>query len=169
LLKNPSATMQALQYPDILTTSKAAAWLPFGPSEAAKQQAIAIQKLEAELTGESLSSVKNVRNQREFSTLGEALTAGLNANNGQDGVQQALQTIKQKMAVAHAQVYATAGKEIPNQYAGMADPAYTSPTLHGAPNPYYTGATYEPAASSSAGGGGAGKTYTYNPKTGQLE
>jgi hypothetical protein len=167
LLKNPSATMQALQYPDILTTSKAAAWLPFGPSEAAKQQAIAIQKLEAELTGESLSSVKNVRNQREFSTLGEALTAGLNANNGQDGVQQALQTIKQKMAVAHAQVYATAGKEIPNQYAGMADPAYTSPTLHGAPNPYYTGATYEPAASSSAGG--AGKTYTYNPKTGQLE
>jgi hypothetical protein len=169
LMKNPAATMQALQYPDILTTSKAAAWLPFGPSEAAKQQAIAIQKLEAELTGESLSSVKNVRNQREFNTLGEALTAGLNANNGQEGVQSALQTIKQKMATAHAQVYATAGKEIPNQYAGLADPAYTSPTLHGAPNPYYTGATYAPAPSSPAGGGGGGKTYTYNPKTGQLE
>jgi hypothetical protein len=166
LLKNPSATMQALQYPDLLTTSKAAAWMPFGPSEAAKQQAIAIQKLEAELTGESLSNVKNVRNVREFSTLGEAVTAGLNANNGQEGVQKALEAIKQKMAVAHAQVYATAGKEIPNQYAGLADPAYTSPTLHGAPNPYYTGATYEPTATPAGGGG---KTYTYNPKTGQLE
>jgi hypothetical protein len=170
LLKNMPATMQALQYPDLLTTSKLSAWLPFGPSEAAKQQAIAMQKLEAGLTGESLSNVKNVRNQREFSTLGEALTAGLNANNGQDGVQQALQAIKQKMAIAHAQVYATAGKQIPNQYSGLADPAYTSPTLHGAPNPYYTGATYEPAPSSSTGGGGGGgKTYTYNPKTGQLE
>lgn len=153
LLKNPQATMTALQYPDLLTTSKAAAWLPIGPSEAAKQQAVAIEKLEAELTGESLSNVKNVRNQREFNTLGEALTAGLNPNNGQAGVVQALQSIKQKMAVAHAQVYATAGKEIPNQYAGLADPAYTSPTLHGAPNPYYTGATYEPAPSGGGGGG----------------
>ena len=151
LLKNMPATMKALSDPDILTTSKWAAWNPLGPSEEVKQQAIAIQKLEAGLTGESLSSVKNVRNLREFNTLGEAVTAGLNANNGPQGVQDALNAIKQKMAVAHAQVYATAGKQIPNQYAGLADSAYTSPTLNGKPNPYYTGATYEPAPQ---GGGG---------------
>ena len=151
LLKNMPATMKALSDPDILTTSKWAAWNPLGPSEEVKQQAIAIQKLEAGLTGESLSNVKNVRNKLEFNTLGEALTAGLNANNGPQGVQDALNAIKQKMAVAHAQVYATAGKQIPNQYAGLADSAYTSPTLNGKPNPYYTGATYEPAPQ---GGGG---------------
>ena len=155
LLKNMPATMKALSDPDILTTSKWAAWNPLGPSEEVKQQAIAIQKLEAGLTGESLSNVKNVRNQREFSTLGEALTAGLNANNGPQGVQDALNAIKQKMAVAHAQVYATAGKQIPNQYAGLADPTFTSPTLNGKPNPYYTGATYEPAPKGGAAGGGA--------------
>ena len=102
LLKNMPATMKALSDPDILTTSKWAAWNPLGPSEEVKQQAIAIQKLEAGLTGESLSSVKNVRNLREFNTLGEAVTAGLNANNGPQGVQDALNAIKQKMAVAHA-------------------------------------------------------------------
>ena len=155
LLKNMPATMKALSDPDILTTSKWAAWNPLGPSEEVKQQAIAIQKLEAGLTGKSLSNVKNVRNQREFSTLGEALTAGLNANNGPQGVQDALNAIKQKMAVAHAQVYATAGKQIPNQYAGLADPTFTSPTLNGKPNPYYTGATYEPAPKGGAAGGGA--------------
>ena len=145
LLNNMPATMKALSDPDILTTSKWAAWNPLGPSEEVKQQAIAIQKLEAGLTGESLSNVKNVRNQREFSTLGEALTAGLNANNGPQGVQKALEAIKQKMAVAHAQVYATAGKQIPNQYAGLADPTFhVSPTLNGKPNPYFTtGATYK--------------------------
>ena len=151
LLKNMPATMKALSDPDILTTSKWAAWNPLGPSEDVKQQAIAIQKLEAGLTGESLQNVKNVRNKLEFNTLGEALTAGLNANNGPQGVQDALNAIKQKMAVAHAQVYATAGKQIPNQYAGLADPRYTSPTLNGKPNPYFTGATYEPAPQ---GGGG---------------
>ena len=142
LLNDIPSTMKALAAPDFLTTSKLGAWLP-GYGEDTKKQAIAIQKLEAGLTGESLQSVKNVRNQREFATLGEALTAGLNANNGTEGVQKALEAIKQKMATAHAQVYATAGKEIPTQYSGLADPAYTSPTIDGKPNPYYTGATYE--------------------------
>jgi hypothetical protein len=159
LLKNMPATMKALSDPDILTTSKFAPWNPFGPSEATRQQAIAIQKLEAGLTGEALSSVKNVRNLREFNTLGEALTAGLNVNNGPEGVQRALEAIKQKMAVAHAQVYATAGKEIPYQYAGLADSAYTSKTLdNGQPNPYYTGATYAPPP--KAGGEGQGPAGT---------
>ena len=76
------ATMKALSDPDILTTSKWAAWNPLGPSEEVKQQAIAIQKLEAGLTGESLSSVKNVRNLREFNTLGEAVTAGSTPTTG---------------------------------------------------------------------------------------
>ena len=155
LLKNMPATMKALADPGLLTTSKWAAWNPLGPSEEVKQQAIAIQKLEAGLTGESLSNVKNVRNKLEFNTLGEALTAGLNANNGPQGVQKALEAIKQKMAVAHAQVYATAGKQIPNQYAGLADPTFTSPTLNGKPNPYFTGATYEPAPQGGTVAGGS--------------
>ena len=151
LLGNMDATMTALSAPDILTTSKWAANLPIGYSDAVKQQAVQIQKLEAGLTGESLQSVKNVRNQREFGTLGEALTAGLNANNGKQGVQQALLDIQRKMAATHANVYATAGKQIPNQYAGMADPSYTSPTINGTRNPYFTGATYEPPQQTAQG------------------
>ena len=148
LLNDMPSTMQALAKPDVLTTSKGANLIPsgtplIGTCPEAKQQAIAIDKLEAELTGEGLSTTKNVRNQREFGTLGEALTAGLNVNNGQQWVQQALQDIQKKFAAAHAQVYAVAGKQIPAQYAGQADPRYTSRTLDGAANPYYTGASYE--------------------------
>ena len=87
----------------------------------------------------------------EFQTLGEAKTAGLNANNGQDGVQRALDDIAHRTAVAHAQIYATAGKEIPGQYAGLADPSFTSPTIDGKPNPHYTGATYEATKINSPG------------------
>jgi hypothetical protein len=148
LMKNPDATMEALSKPDLLTTSKAANMIPsgtplIGTSSEVKQQAIAIQKLMAGLTGEGLMSAKNVRTQREFSTLGEALTAGLNVNNGKEGVMQALTDIKKRFATAHAQVYAVAGKKIPSDYYGLADPRYTSPTMDGAVNPYYTGATEE--------------------------
>lgn len=168
LLNNMPATMKALAAPDLLTTSKAAAWLPsgLGYGEDVRQAAIAKEKLIAGLTGESLSNVKNVRNQREFSTLGEALTAGLNANNGQQGVQDALNSIKQRMATAHANVYATAGKEIPYQYNNMADPSYTSPTINGQPNPYFTGATYEkpPQNQGAPVIGGPGAAYDALPR-----
>ena len=138
LLKDLPSTMTALKTPDILTTSKLAASLPgfISPSDVTKQQAIAIEKLEAELTGSGLSEVKNVRNQREFGTLGEALIAGLNANNGPEGVRQALLDIKNKFATTHAQAYAVAGKQIPVELAGLADQTYLDKN-----SPYYTGAT----------------------------
>jgi hypothetical protein len=180
LLKNPDATMEALSKPDVLTTSKAASWIPsgtpiVGASDAAKQQAIAIQKLMAELTGEGLQSAKNVRTQREFGTLGEALTAGLNVNNGKQGVIDALADIQKKFATAHAQVYAVAGKQIPYQYGGLADPKYTSPTWDGQPNPYYTGATYEEPPKeekdkvSFKSVEQPTATHRYNPATGKIE
>lgn len=158
LLNDMPSTMQALAAPDLLTTSKVASWLPFGYSDAVKQQAVAKEKLEAALSAEALSGMKNVRNQREFNTIGESLTAGLNPNNGPQGVQQALQSIQQRLSALHANVYAAAGKEIPNQYSGMADPSYTSQTNQdGTPNPYFTGATYEKPPTQTAQGGGGGQ------------
>ena len=160
LLANMPATMKALQYPSLLTTSGAAATASafgVGVPDDVKKQAVAAQQLIAGLTGESLSTIKNLRNQREFNTLGIAATAGLNANNGEDGVRKALEGMKAKAASAHANVYATAGKTIPSQYSGLADERYTSKTIDGRDNPYYTGATYEPKDSGDTSGGGGGK------------
>jgi hypothetical protein len=151
--------MKALQLPGLLTTSGAAATasaLGIGVPDDIKQAAVTAQQLIASLTGESLTTIKNLRNRREFDTLGTAATAGLNANNGEDGVRKALEAMKTKAASAHANIYATAGKVIPNQYSGLADERYTSKTLDGKDNPYYTGATYEPKDSGSGSGSGSG-------------
>ena len=156
LLGNMDATMAALKYPSLLTTSGLAAGLPdwsvggYGlPDEATKQAAVAAQTLIAGLTGESLSTIKNLRNGREFNTLGTAATGALNANLGKAGVQKALEAMRDKFATADANVYAVAGKQIPNQYTGKADDRYLSKTYEGVDNPYYTGATYEPPDSKS--------------------
>jgi hypothetical protein len=174
LLSNMDATMAALKYPSLLTTSGLAAGLPdwnvggYGlPDEATKQAAVAAQTLVANLTGESLSTIKNLRNGREFATLGQAATGALNANLGREGVQKALEAIKKKFDTADANAYAVAGKQIPNQYNGLADERYLNKTWEGIDNPYYTGATYEPPDSKTksgdgsqaappAGGGGSG-------------
>jgi len=178
LLGDINGTMKALSTPDILTTGKGAAAihnLPvvgslISPSDTTRALAHDIQTLKAELTGQGLTDVKNVRNRMEFETLGNALTAALDAGNSPEAVKAALINIKRKFAVAKAQALATAGKPIPDQYNGLADPAYLTKTLpNGQPNPYYTGAHYESPASGGSGDGGGPRRKKYNPQTGDFE
>jgi hypothetical protein len=140
LLSNKDATMEALKLPDFLTTSKAASWLPVDP--VVKQQALAISQLKAGLTGESLSNVKNVRNQREFQTLGQAATAGLNPNNTPKGLEDALNDIKNKFLDAQATAEMTVGHKLTGELVGHGNRDLLNPS-----SPYYNGATEE------AGGG----------------
>jgi hypothetical protein len=140
LLSNKDATMQALKLPDFLTTSKAASWLPVDPE--VKKQALAISQLKAGLTGESLSNVKNVRNQREFQTLGQAATAGLNPNNTSQGLEDALKDIKNKFLDAQATAEMTVGHKLTGELVGHGNRDLLNPN-----SPYYNGATEE------AGGG----------------
>jgi hypothetical protein len=140
LLANPDATMKALKYPEFLTTGKIGAISPV--DQAVKDQAIAINKLRAGLTGESLSNVKNVRNQREFQTLGQAATAGLNAANSPEGLQSALQDIKNKFLDAQATAEMTVGHKLTGDLVGHGNRDLLNPS-----SPYYNGATEE------AGGG----------------
>ena len=150
LLKNIDNTMTALATPDMLTSGKGPAWLKnipviggkLVPSDETTALAHDIRTLKAELTGSGLTDVKNVRNRMEFETLGNALTAALDAANSPEDVRRALIEIKQKFAVAQANTYATAGKEIPHELGNFADPKFlTRYKKDGTENLYYTGAT----------------------------
>ena len=149
-LKICPPTMKALSDPDILTTSKWAAWNPLGPSEEVKQQAIAIQKLEAGLTGESLSNVKNVRNKLEFNTLGEEAVDG--GPERSRGVQDAAERHQAERRSPTRRFMQRREEEFPTSTLAWLTVAYTSPTLNGKPNPYIPEATYEPGAGRAAGG-----------------
>ena len=94
LTKDPEAAQEALKSFQP-TTGKWGALDPFVPQKV-KDAAIALQKVQASLTAEGLSGVKNVRNAREFNTLGLAATAGLNAASSPDDFKRALNDLKNK-------------------------------------------------------------------------
>lgn len=166
LLDNMPATMAAIRDPSALTTGPLAAWLPsgIGPTQSTKNAAALIDQLKAGLTGQSLQDVKNVRNQREFDTLGRALTGALTPGNSQEQVQKALEDIQKKFLDAHATAEAAVGHKLTGDLAGRANVR----DLLDPKNPYYNGATEEEKPATPIDKG-SGKVYTYNPKTGQLE
>jgi hypothetical protein len=167
LLKDPNHTMSALTTP-FPTTGAAGYWMPgMAVSQETKNKAILIDKLKASLTGDSLRDVKNVRNIREFDTLGRALTAALDPANSQDQVIKALTDMKDKILDARATAEMAAGHHLSGELVGHGNRDLIDPK-----NPYYNGATEDEKAKDGGGGGsasGGGPTYTYNPKTGQLE
>jgi hypothetical protein len=136
LLKNPDATMAALKYPEFMTTGKIGAMSPV--EQDVKNQALALNQLRASLTGASLQNVKNVRNQREFATLGQAATAGLDAANSPQGLQSALQDIKNKFLDAQATSEMAVGHKLTGDLVGRGNRDLLNPS-----NPYYNGATEE--------------------------
>jgi hypothetical protein len=149
LLKDPKIALAVLKSPDFLTTGKIAGnipgWVPLvGRDDDIKKAALALNQLRAGLTGESLSNVKNVRNIREFNTLGQAATGGLDAVNTEAGLQQALQNIKTKFLDAHATAEMAAGHKLTGELVG-----HGNRDLLDKNNPYYNGATEEAPATIS--------------------
>ena len=153
LLKNMPATMTALQAPDFLTTGKLPGYLPGGGpyDQSVKNAAIAMNTLKAELSGEGLRNVKNVRNVREFNTLASAMTAAFDPSNSPEQVQTALQEIQKGFINAHATATMAAGKPLTGPLVGQGDRSFIDPK-----NPYYNGSTEIPDDSSAGGGGGGG-------------
>ena len=153
LLKNMPATMSALQAPDFLTTGKLPGFLPGGGpyDQSVKNAAIAMNTLKAELSGEGLRNVKNVRNVREFNTLASALTSALDPSNSPDQVQQALQDIQKRFIDAHATAAMAAGKQLTGPLVGRGDRSLLDRN-----NRYYNGATEEEPADGGGGGAPAG-------------
>jgi hypothetical protein len=104
-----------------------------------KAAANALQKIQAELTAEGLKNVKNVRNAREFNTLGQAATGGLNAAASQADFNRALDDLKNKYLDAEATTELAVGHRLSGELVGHGDQDLTSPTINGKPNPYYNG------------------------------
>ena len=166
LLADMPSTMAALKDPEWMTRGTAAGLGLTGAWQSTKNQAALIDQLKASLTGDNLKNVKNVRNQREFDTLGRALTGALTGTNSEAQVRAALEDIQKKFLDAHATNEMAAGHHLTGNLVGHGQQDLLSPTLsNGQKNPFYNGATQDERPS----GGGGGKTYTYNPKTGQLE
>ena len=102
---------------------------------------------------------------REIDTLGKAATGGLTQASSKDQILQTLQDMKDKILDARATNEMSVGHHLSGNLVGRGQQDLMQPTLNGQKNPFYNGATQDDKPSS----GGGGKTYTYNPKTGQLE
>ena len=127
-----------------------------------------VDKLKAGLTGDSLTNVKNVRNVKEFDTLGKAAISGLTQASSREQILRTFQEMKDKLIDARATNEMSVGHHLTGNLVGRGQQDLIQPTINGKPNPFYNGATQDAKAEEGKGSGG-GKTYTYNPKTGQLE
>ncbi len=136
LLNDIPHTMRALTTP-FPTSGIGAAWNPL-LSQKTVDQSVLINRLKAELTGESLTNVKNVRNRMEFETLGKSLTAALDPANSPEQVRQALTDLRNKFLDARATAEAAAGHKLTGPLVGHGSRDLLDPK-----NPYYNGATEE--------------------------
>jgi hypothetical protein len=162
LLKNPDATVGALKTP-LPTTGTIGNLMPgLFVSQEEKNAAVLINKLKASFSADNLANVKNVRNQREFNTLAQAASGGLDAANSSDQIIQTLQTMKNKILDARATSEAAAGHHLTGELAGRANVR----DLLNPSNPYYNGATEDKPAQGGGQQGGAGPRYIWDPKTG---
>ena len=99
------------------TTGKWAAIDPFVPQKV-KDAAAALQKLQSSLSADQLAGTKNVRNQREFATLGQAANAGLNAAASPEDFKKGLGDITNKFLDAQATLELTMGHKLTGKLVG---------------------------------------------------
>ena len=148
LLKDPDHVMSALTNP-FPKTGQGGYWTPSAlVSQETKNKAVLMEKLNAILTGQSLSDVKNVRNRREFDVLGKALTAALDASNSKEQVVQALTDMKNKVLDARATAELAAGHRLTGELVG-----HGNRDLLDTKNPYYAGGSEDAKADTGTGGG----------------
>ena len=162
LLADPTHTVAAIKDP-VPTTGIGAQFNPF-LSQATADKAVLLNKLKASLSADQLSNVKNVRNLREFQTLGTAATGGLDPASSSDQILSTLRTMQNKILDARATSELAVGHKLTGDLVGHGNRDLLDPK-----SPYYNGATEEAPAQGAPPASSGGKTYTYNPKTGQLE
>ena len=105
-----------------------------------KDAAIALDKVQSSLKAEQLTGVKNVRNSREFNTLGQAATGGLDASATPDKFADAISALNDKYLDAQATTELTVGHKLTGNLVGHGSSDLLSPTLgNGQANPYYNG------------------------------
>jgi hypothetical protein len=138
LNKDPAAAQEALKM-FTPTTGKWGAINPLLPPNVAAA-AVALQKLQAELRSEALTGVKNVRNAREFNTLGQAATGGLDASASPGDFAKAVADLKNKFLDTQATNELAVGHKLTGNLVGHGARDLLSPTRpDGTPNPYYNG------------------------------
>jgi hypothetical protein len=81
--------------------------------------------------------------QQEAGRLNESFSNLNQPTLGNQQIVQELQRLQNETYKAHANIYASAGQQIPAQFHGLANPQYTNSSPD---NPYYTGATEAPIA-----------------------
>ena len=140
LKANPKAAQQALATM-LPTTGAGATWMPGAlVSDDEKAAANALQKIRATLSADQLSTVKNVRNSREFNTLGQAATGGLNPSASPADFSKAIDDIQNKYLDAQATNELAVGHKLTGNLVGHGNGDLLKPTLsNGQPNPYYNG------------------------------
>ena len=138
LNKDPAAAQEALKM-FTPTTGKWGAINPFLPPNVAAA-AVALQKLQAELRSEALTGVKNVRNAREFNTLGQAATGGLDASASPSDFAKAVGDLQNKFLDTQATNELAVGHKLTGKLVGHgASDLLSSTRPDGTPNPYYNG------------------------------
>ena len=140
LTKDPAAAQQAMST-FLPTTGKWGALMPGAlVPQNVKDAAIALDKVQSSLKAEQLTGVKNVRNSREFNTLGQAATGGLDASATPDKFADAITALKNKYLDAQATTELAVGHKLTGELVGHGSSDLLSPTLgNGQPNPYYNG------------------------------
>ena len=96
------------------------------------------------MSADALANTKNVRNQREFATLGQAASGGLNAAASQGDFARTLADLKNKFLDAQATNELAAGHKLTGNLVGHGNGDLLQATLpNGQPNPYYNGGSEE--------------------------
>lgn len=139
LKSDPVAAQEALKMLSPNTGWKGA-WNPLNNDPKVQAAAVALQKLKAELTAEGLTGVKNVRNAREFNTLGQAATGGLDASATPADFAKAVNDLSNKFLDTQATNELAVGHKLTGKLIGHGSSDLLSPTRQdGTPNPYYNG------------------------------
>ena len=113
-------------------------------SDKVKAAANALQKIQSTMSADALANTKNVRNQREFSVLGQAASGGLNPAASPDDFARTLADLKNKYLDAQATNELAAGHRLTGELVGHGNQDLTSPTTpSGQPNPYYNGGSQD--------------------------
>ena len=137
LTADPDSTRKAMLMP--FTTGVGGALNPL-VNQKVKDAAVALNKVRSALTAEGLSNVKNVRNVKEFTTLGQAATAGLDPAASPEEFNSALTNLKNRYLDAHATAEMSVGHKLTGDLVGHGNRDLLDPK-----SPYYNGATEEQA------------------------
>ena len=136
-LVNDPASAQAALGSFQPTTGKWAAIDPF-VSDKVKAAANALQKIQSTMSADALANTKNVRNQREFATLGQAASGGLNAAASPEDFQRTLNDLKNKYLDAQATNELAVGHKLTGNLIG-----HGNQDLLDSKNPYFNGGSQE--------------------------